>query len=116
MSSLRVTALLCAAVSVFSPSLAPPLLAVDTQTWEHSEAADFEKGTRKGLSLSSDGHLTCHLFRHTFARHWKQRGGDIESLAQILGHASSATTVDLYGTLSIDDVQANYDRFVGDPG
>jgi integrase len=65
---------------------------------------------------SSDGHLTCHLFRHTFARHWKQRGGDIESLAQILGHASSATTVDLYGTLSIDDVQANYDRLVGDLG
>lgn len=59
---------------------------------------------------SSDGHLTCHLFRHTFARHWKQRGGDIESLAQILGHASSSTTVDLYGTLSIDDVQANYDK------
>ncbi len=34
------------------------LLAVDTQTFDHSEAADFEKGTRKGLSLSSNGHLT----------------------------------------------------------
>ena len=29
---------------------------------------------------------------------------------------SSATTTDLYGTLSIDDVQANYDRFVGETG
>lgn len=63
---------------------------------------------------SSDGHLTC-LFRHTFARHWKQPGGDIESLAQILRHASSSTTVDLYGTLSIDDVQASYDRLTRDP-
>lgn len=56
--------------------------------------------------------ITCHLFRHTFARHWKQRGGDIESLAHILGHSSSATTVDLYGTQSIDDVQANYERIM----
>jgi integrase len=67
----------------------------------------------KNPNPASDGRITCHLFRHTFARHWKQRGGDIESLAQILGHASSATTVDLYGTLSIDDVQASYDRVVG---
>jgi integrase len=63
---------------------------------------------------ASDGHVTCHLFRHTFARHWKQRGGDIESLAQILGHASSSTTVDLYGTLSIDDIQEHYDRIHSD--
>lgn len=77
-----------------------------------------DAGTRAGVknpNPSSCGRLTCHLFRHTFARHWKQRGGDIESLAQILGHASSSTTVDLYGTLSIDDVQANYDRLTRDP-
>ena len=35
-----------------------PLWAVETQTWDHSDASDFEKGTLKGLSLSSDGHLT----------------------------------------------------------
>ncbi len=68
----------------------------------------------KNPNPSSRGRITCHLFRHTFARHWKQRGGDIESLAQILGHASSSTTVDLYGTLSMDDVQANYDRLTRD--
>jgi len=66
----------------------------------------------KNPNPSSDGRITCHLFRHSFARHWKQRGGDIESLAQILGHSSSATTVDLYGTLSTDDVQENYDRLM----
>jgi integrase len=71
-----------------------------------------ERAGVKNPNPASDGRLTCHLFRHTFARHWKQRGGDIESLAQILGHASSSTTVDLYGTLSIDDVQQNYDRIV----
>ena len=34
-----------------------PLSAVETQVWEHSEAADFEKGTLHKLSLSSEGHL-----------------------------------------------------------
>ncbi|MBI5711437.1 MAG: tyrosine-type recombinase/integrase [Candidatus Eisenbacteria bacterium] len=74
-----------------------------------------DAGVRAGVknpNPASHGRITCHLFRHTFARHWKQRGGDIESLAQILGHASSATTVDLYGTLSIDDVQEHYDRLM----
>ena len=35
-----------------------PLSAVETQMWEHSEAADFEKGTLRKLSLSSEGRLT----------------------------------------------------------
>lgn len=56
------------------------------------------------------GGITCHLFRHTFARQWKQRGGDIETLTNILGHASSATTVDLYGTQSVEDMKENYRR------
>jgi hypothetical protein len=34
-----------------------PLWAVQTQVWEHSEAADFEKGTLHHLSLSSAGRL-----------------------------------------------------------
>nr|MDP9114702.1 hypothetical protein [Acidobacteriota bacterium] len=34
-----------------------PLSAVQTQVWEHSESADFEKGTLHKLSLSSAGRL-----------------------------------------------------------
>lgn len=60
------------------------------------------------------GRLTPHLFRHSFARTWKARGGSIESLAKILGHSSAATSMDLYGTESIDDVQENYDKLVGE--
>ena len=33
-------------------------LAVETKTWVQSDAADFEKGTVKGLALSSDGHIS----------------------------------------------------------
>jgi len=32
--------------------------AVDTHTWEQSDQADFTRGTRKGLSIRSDGHVT----------------------------------------------------------
>ncbi len=37
--------------------LALPLLAVETKTWSQDEQADFDKGDRKGLSLSSEGRL-----------------------------------------------------------
>jgi sugar lactone lactonase YvrE len=36
-----------------------PLWAVETQVWEHSGQADFEKGTLNKLSLSSDGRLAA---------------------------------------------------------
>lgn len=64
----------------------------------------------KSPNPQHDGRVTPHLFRHSFARTWKDRGGSIESLAKILGHSSVATTMDLYGTESIDDVQENYEK------
>jgi integrase len=58
--------------------------------------------------------LTCHLFRHSFAREWKKRGGSIESLSKILGHTSVKTTLDEYGTESLEVVQENYAKLVQD--
>ena len=52
--------------------------------------------------------LNCHLFRHTFARLWKDAGGSIETLSSILGHSSQATTMDLYGREGLADVRTNY--------
>lgn len=57
--------------------------------------------------------ITCHLFRHTFARLWKQRQASIETLSRILGHAHAATTWSLYGTESQLDVQRNYEAAIG---
>ena len=71
-----------------------------------------EQAGVKNPNPKYNGRLTCHLFRHSFARSWKAKGGSIESLAKILGHSSTATTVDLYGTESIDDVQQNYDAIL----
>jgi integrase/recombinase XerD len=60
----------------------------------------------------SGGRITCHLLRHTFARLWRERGGDIESLAQILGHKSMARTAQMYGSEGCEDVQAQYRRIM----
>ena len=57
--------------------------------------------------------VTCHLLRHSFARHWKDAGGDIETLSRILGHASVKTTWDTYGTQSIEDIKRHYDVVIG---
>lgn len=53
-------------------------------------------------------YLNCHLFRHSFAREWKKRRGSIETLSKILGHSSVKTTLDVYGTEGLADVQENY--------
>lgn len=56
--------------------------------------------------------ITCHLFRHSFAREWKKRGGSIESLSKILGHTSIKTTLDEYGTEDLEAVQENYQKLM----
>ena len=52
--------------------------------------------------------LTPHLFRHSLARNWKKAGGSIETLQKILGHKSIKTTMDLYGTESLNETKENY--------
>jgi integrase/recombinase XerD len=47
-----------------------------------------------------------HWFRHTYAT-WLLRGGaGMESVKELLGHASITTTVDTYGHLSVEDARA----------
>ena len=56
--------------------------------------------------------ITCHLFRHSFAREWKKQGGSTESLSKILGHTSVKTTLDEYGTEDLEQVQENYEKMI----
>lgn len=44
------------------------------------------------------GSLTCHLFRHSFAKEWKKRGGSVETLSKIRGHISIKTALNEYET------------------
>ncbi len=39
---------------------------------------------------------TCHQFRHFFATYTLDHGGDLKAISEMLGHASTSTTVDFY--------------------
>lgn len=53
---------------------------------------------------------SCHIFRHTFAKHWILAGGDIFRLQKILGHSDLSVTreyVNMFGA----DLQMDFERF-----
>jgi len=46
-----------------------------------------------------------HLFRHTYATWLLRRGAGMDSVKELLGHASIATTIDTYGHLTVEDAR-----------
>ena len=48
-----------------------------------------------------------HMTRHTMATRWLRKGGRLETLSIILGHASLTFTKDAYGHLDINDADAD---------
>ena len=57
-------------------------------------------------------HLNPHLLRHSFARHYLKRGGDLRKLSQILGHSSVVVTHSTYGTASEEEIADEYRRLM----
>ena len=53
---------------------------------------------------------SCHLFRHTFAKHWIIAGGDIFRLQKILGHSDLTVTKE-YVQMFGQDLQMDFERF-----
>lgn len=47
-----------------------------------------------------------HWFRHTYATWLLRKGAGMESVKELLGHASITTTVDTYGHLTVEDARA----------
>ncbi len=47
-----------AAIGLLLGATASICLAVDTRVWEQSDQSEFAQGTRKGLSIRSDGHVS----------------------------------------------------------
>ena len=48
-----------------------------------------------------------HWFRHTYATWLLRRGAGMESVKELLGHASITTTIDTYGHLTVEDARAS---------
>ncbi len=46
-----------------------------------------------------------HLFRHTYTTWLLRKGAGMESVKELLGHASITTTIDTYGHLTIEDAR-----------
>lgn len=53
---------------------------------------------------------SCHLFRHTFAKHWIVGGGDIFRLSKILGHSTLDMTKEYLNFFS-GDLAMDFERF-----
>jgi site-specific recombinase XerD len=64
-------------------------------------------GERAGITNPNPArqHINPHIFRHSIARYLKNKGFSAEWIQNFLGHASYKTTMDMYGTLSIDEMQ-----------
>ncbi|MFE3845713.1 tyrosine-type recombinase/integrase [Thermoplasmatota archaeon] len=56
-----------------------------------------------------------HLFRHSFVRFALKKGLNFKNIQNIVGHESVATTMDMYGHPSIEDVREDMKK-MGDYG
>lgn len=57
------------------------------------------------------GRVNPHSFRHAFAREYLNNGGDLASLAQLMGHNDVAVTGNYYARFLEDELAQKHDQF-----
>lgn len=76
-------------------------LAVQRPRWRAAKGDPLEAvgGWREAIAAIGRPELRVHDLRHTAASVWLGSGADPKVVQRVLGHASAAMTMDLYGHL-----------------
>ncbi len=62
----------------------------------------------RGKLAGCTGPVNPHAFRHGFARFYLLSGGDLGTLADILGHSTVEVTKSYYGIFTVDELQRKH--------
>jgi integrase len=68
---------------------------------------------RRLISLSGIRCVNFHTTRHTFAARALERGFDVKTLSEIMGHSSAAVTLNKYAHISDECKRRHMESLVG---